>query len=117
MARTLRGPATARSGNRGSCGGRYRCREMMNHSTLQGFSRADAVRGRRLNRETLRRVLTWIRPYRRMLTAFVATVILDAVVGVIPPLLVRDLLDNALPDKNRTLVATLALAAVALAFV
>jgi ATP-binding cassette subfamily B protein len=90
---------------------------MMNHSTLQGFSRADAVRGRRLNRETLRRVLTWIRPYRRMLTAFVATVILDAVVGVIPPLLVRDLLDNALPDKNRTLVATLAFAAVALAFV
>jgi ATP-binding cassette subfamily B protein len=89
---------------------------MMNHSTLQGFSRADAVRGRRLNRETLRRVLTWIRPYRRMLGAFVTTVVVAAIVGVIPPLLVRNLIDNALPNKDRSLVAALAIAAVALAF-
>ena len=58
------------------------------------------MRGRRVNRATLRRVLTWVRPYRRMLTAFVITVIINAIVGVIPPLLVRNLLDNALPDKN-----------------
>jgi ATP-binding cassette, subfamily B, bacterial len=89
---------------------------MMSHQTLQGFSRDDALRGRRLNRATLRRVLTWIRPYRRQLTWFILAVVLDAIVTVIPPLLVRDLIDNALPEGNRHLVALIAAAAVVLAF-
>src|ERR1700722_7834090 len=89
---------------------------MMSHTTLQGFSRDDALRGRRLNRATLRRVLSWVRPYRRQLTWFIIAVVLDAIVTVIPALLVKDLIDNALPHGNRSLVATLAAAAVALAF-
>jgi ATP-binding cassette subfamily B protein len=91
---------------------------MMNHSTLQGFSRADAVRGRRVNRETLRRVLTWVKPYRRMLIGFVIAVIVDAIVVVIPGLLMRDLIDHALPPRHhdRRLVLILASAAVLLAF-
>jgi ATP-binding cassette subfamily B protein len=91
---------------------------MMNHSTLAGFSRADAVRGRRVNRETLRRVLGWVRPYRRMLTGFVIAVVLDAVVVVIPGLLMKSLIDNALPPRHhdRGLVLILATAAVLLAF-
>ena len=91
---------------------------MMNHSTLQGFSRSDAVRGRRVNRETLRRVLTWIRPYRSQLTWYVIAVVLGAIVAVIPPLLVQSLIDNALPpdNHNRKLVAALSAAAVGLAF-
>jgi ATP-binding cassette subfamily B protein len=89
---------------------------MMAHHTLQGFSRDDALRGRRLNRATLRRVLTWVRPYRRQLILFIFAVVLDAIVMVIPALLVRDLIDNALVHRNRHLVALLAAAAVALAF-
>jgi ATP-binding cassette subfamily B protein len=89
---------------------------MMSHTTLQGFSRDDALRGRRLNRATLRRVLTWVRPYRGQLTWFIVAVVLDAIVMVIPALLVRDLIDNALVHRNRHLVAVLAGAAVALAF-
>jgi ATP-binding cassette subfamily B protein len=91
---------------------------MMNHSTLQGFSRADAVRGRRVNRETLRRVFTWVRPYRRMLVGFVIAVVLDAIVVVIPGLLMKSLIDNALPPRHhdRRLVLILATAAVLLAF-
>ena len=91
---------------------------MMNHSTLQGFSRADAVRGRRVNRETLRRVFTWVRPYRRMLTGFVIAVVIDAIVVVIPGLLMKDLIDHALPPRHhdRRLVLILATAAVLLAF-
>ena len=91
---------------------------MMNHSTLQGFSRADAVRGRRLNRETLRRVLTWIRPYRRLLIGFVIAVVIDAIVVAIPALLMKALIDHALPPQhhNRHLVLVLALLAIGLAF-
>ena len=89
---------------------------MMTHNTLQGFRRDEALRGRRLNRQTLRRVLTWCAPYRRQLIGFIIAVIVDAVVMVIPPLLVRTLIDTALPDKNRSLVALIAFVAVALAF-
>jgi len=86
---------------------------MMNHITLQGFRRDEALRGRRLNRQTLRRVLVWCAPYKRLLIGFIAAVVIDAVVMVIPPLLVRGLIDHALPEKNRGLIA---LVAVALAF-
>ena len=76
------------------------------------------MRGRRVNRETLRRVLTWIRPYRGQLTWYVIAVVLGAIVAVIPPLLVQSLIDNALPpdNHNRKLVAVLSAAAVGLAF-
>ena len=68
------------------------------------------------NRAVLRRVLGYARPYRRQLIGFVAAVIAGAVATAIPPLLFRSLIDNAVPDKNRALVAVLALAAVGLAF-
>ena len=47
---------------------------MMNHRMLQGFSRDDALRGRRLNRATMRRVLGYVRPYRAILVGFLVLV-------------------------------------------
>jgi ATP-binding cassette subfamily B protein len=89
---------------------------MMDHRTIMGFSRDDAARRRRIDRATMRRVLVYIRPYRRQLALFVLTVIGAAVAAAIPPLLFRSLLDSAIPHHDRGLVATLAIAAVALAF-
>ena len=54
--------------------------------------------------------------YRAQLAGFVVTVVAAAITAAIPPLLFRSLLDNAVPDRNRTLVAVLAIAAVGLAF-
>ena len=88
----------------------------MSHRTISGFSRDEAERGRRLNRATLRRVFTWVRPYRKLLIGFITAVVIDAVVVVIPALLVKNLIDHAIPDHNRGLVRTLALVAVVLAF-
>jgi ATP-binding cassette subfamily B protein len=88
----------------------------MDHRTVMGFSRDDALRQRRIDRAVLRRVLGFVGPYRRLLVAFVVTVIGAAVATAIPPLLFRSLLDNAVPDKDRALVAWLALGAVGLAF-
>src|ERR1700704_6327230 len=91
---------------------------MMNHMTLQGFRRDEALRGRRLNRQTMRRVLTWCAPYRRQLIGFIIAVVVDAVVVAIPALLVKALIDHALPPEhhNRHLVTVIALVAVGLAF-
>src|SRR6185295_10348691 len=84
--------------------------------TIASFRRdPDSVRGKNLERETLKRVAGLCRPYRRQLIGFLITVILAAVAGAIPPLILRSLLDSAVPEKNRTLVAVLAFAAVALA--
>ncbi len=90
----------------------------MNHRTLQGFHHDEAMRTRRVNRETLRRVFGYVGPYRRILIGFVIAVVIDAVVMAVPPLLFRALIDHALPPKhhNRHLVLILAVTAVALAF-
>jgi ATP-binding cassette subfamily B protein len=88
----------------------------MMHQTMMSFRRdPDAVRGKRLERQVLRRVLGMTRPYRAALIGFLLSVIAAAVVGVLPALLFRELLDVAVPDKNQTLVVALAAGAVALA--
>jgi ATP-binding cassette, subfamily B, bacterial len=89
---------------------------MMNHQTISGFRRDDTLRQRKFNRVVARRALGFARPYRKELIGFVLVVIAGAVTAAIPPLLFRSLIDTAVPDKNRALVAYLALAAVGLAF-
>ena len=88
----------------------------MMHQTLMSFRRdPDAVKGKHLERDLIRRVFGMTGLYRGALIGFIITVVLSAVVGVIPPLLFRSLLDNAVPNKNEGLVIGLAVAAVALA--
>ncbi len=88
----------------------------MDYHTVRGFSRDDTTRRKHVDRRVLRRVFTYVRPYRRPLIGFVVAVVGASIAAAIPPLLFRSLLDNAVPDKNRQLVAVLAMAAVALAF-
>jgi ATP-binding cassette subfamily B protein len=88
----------------------------MDYHTVRGFSRDDTTRGKHVDRRVLRRVVTYVRPYRRPLIGFVVAVVGASIAAAIPPLLFRSLLDNAVPNKDRQLVAVLAIAAVALAF-
>ncbi|MBA2325652.1 MAG: ABC transporter ATP-binding protein [Actinobacteria bacterium] len=89
---------------------------MQQHMTVMGFRRdPDAVRGKRIERALIRRVLGLARPYRGLLIGFLVAVIAAAVVTAIPPLLLKTLLDTAVPDENRGLVTALAAGAVALA--
>jgi len=88
--------------------------------TMSGFRRDPAiVRGKRLERETVRRVLTFAHPYRRQLIGFVVTAVLAAAVGALPPLLFRALLDNGLPNNGQpgdlALITWLTIAAVLVA--
>ncbi len=88
----------------------------MMHQTLMSFRRdPDAVRGKRVERQLLLRVFRMTRPYRAALIGFIISVIAAAIVGVIPALLFRSLLDTAVPNKDQTLVLELAVAAVAVA--
>ncbi len=88
----------------------------MMHPAIHGFGRdANAVKGKKLERDLLRRVLRLARPYRKQLIGFVVTVVLAAVISAVPPLILRALIDTAIPDKDRQLVGFLAFAAVFLA--
>lgn len=88
----------------------------MLHQTMMSFRHdPDAVKGKQLERDLVRRVLRMARPYRASLIGFIIAVLIGAVVGVIPPLLFRSLLDTAVPQKDERLVIILAIAAVALA--
>jgi ATP-binding cassette subfamily B protein len=90
---------------------------MMDHRTVMGFSRDDALRRRRIDRAVLRRVLHYIAPYRRILWLFILTVIAAAVATAVSPLLLRSLIDDALPQKDRSQVALIAALGVGLALV
>jgi len=88
----------------------------MSYQVLHGFGRdAKAVKGKKLERDLLRRVLHLARPYRGQLIGFVITVVLAAVISAVPPLILRALIDTAIPEKDRGLVGLLAFGAVFLA--
>jgi ATP-binding cassette subfamily B protein len=88
---------------------------MMEHRTMMGFRRDEDIKQRRIDRAVMRRVFTYIKPYRRQLILFVFSVIAGAVTTALPPLLVRALIDSAIPHRDRTEVMWIALFAVGLA--
>ena len=67
-----------------------------------------ATAGDPVGRHVFRRVLRFARPYRAMLTAFVATIVLAAIVQLAPPLLFRQIIDEAIPQSNLGLLHVLA---------
>src|SRR6187551_411037 len=84
--------------------------------TIAGFRRdEEMLKGRKVERALLRRVLRMARPYRGQLIGFMVAVVLAAGVGVLPPLLFRALIDDGVKNKDETLVIVLATAAVVLA--
>ncbi len=88
---------------------------MMDHRTIMGFQRDEAIRQRRIDRVVMRRVWTYIKPYRRPLIAFVVAVVLGSIATAVTPLLLKVLIDEAVPHGDRRLVMWVALGAVGLA--
>lgn len=62
-----------------------------------------------LDRALLRRVAGYAGPYRVQLAVVFATIILITLVTLLPPLLIRDLIDRAIPDGNIGRVTVLGL--------
>jgi ATP-binding cassette subfamily B protein len=76
------------------------------HMLLPGD--ADAVKGQRMKRDSLRRAWEFASPYKWDIIGFLAAIVLSAVLALAPPLLFRAILDRAIPDGNRGLITTLA---------
>ena len=54
-----------------------------------------------------RRVARLFRPYRGRLAAVLALIAISAGLGMVSPFLLRDILDEAIPEKNRDLLLKL----------
>lgn len=76
--------------------------------------RRDADETPQITRDLLRRVWEYGRPYRGRIVLMLAAILLSSLIELVPPLLYRDLLDHALPNKDLGRLVQLGLALVAI---
>jgi ATP-binding cassette, subfamily B, bacterial len=75
---------------------------------MRGFTRDPSITKQRIKPGTVRRIITYARPYRWQLAAFLLVTVLDAIVTVSYPLLLRVIIDNGILRHNLHVVATVA---------
>ena len=84
---------------------------------MRSMSRDASVAERRLSPGTRRRVLTYAAPYRRAIIAFLAVVVLDSILVVTVPLLLKSLVDDGVIPGDSSVVIRLALVVAVIAVV
>jgi ATP-binding cassette, subfamily B, bacterial len=67
-----------------------------------------SIANSKLDRGTVKRVLSFARPHRRLITVFLALTVVDACLVVVSPLLVKQIVDNGILAKDTQLVFELA---------
>ena len=68
-----------------------------------------SVKNQKLKPGTIKRIIGYARPYQRLLLFFLVTVVIDALLVVTSPLLLRKLIDDGVVPGNSRLVTTLAI--------
>ncbi len=76
---------------------------------MRMMSKGDEVGDKRLTKGTLRRVMEYARPYWGLIGVFVAVVIIQAALAIMPPLLFREIIDNGVLAGDRQVVVRMAL--------
>jgi ATP-binding cassette subfamily B protein len=84
---------------------------------MRSMRRDDSVTQQQVTKGTAKRMVQFARPYRKILGWFLVLVVVEAVVGVINPLLFASIIDNGIKHNNKSLVVGLALVAGGLAIV
>ncbi len=78
---------------------------------------AEAVKGRRLQGNSLRRAWQFAQPYRRTIILFLVTIVLAALIELVPPFAFRRILDVSIPNGDRGGITVLASIVVAAALI
>ena len=84
-------------------------------SMMRSFRQDPSVTHQKLKKGTVRRIISYARPYRGALAAFIVTTSLDALLTVVSPLLLRDIIDKGILARNEAIVIGLAVALAAVA--
>jgi ATP-binding cassette subfamily B protein len=81
----------------------------------RGFRMDPSITKQKLKPGTVRRIARYARPYRWLMVAFLIATSVDALITVVNPLLLRDIIDHGILAKNTELVVTLAVVVAAVA--
>ena len=84
---------------------------------MRSFRQDPSVTRQKLRKGTVRRILTYARPYRGALAAFMVTTALDALITVVNPLLLRDIIDKGILARNQAVVIGIAAAVAGVAVI
>ena len=84
---------------------------------MRSFRQDPSVTRQKLKKGTVRRILTYARPYRGALAAFMVTTALDALITVVNPLLLRDIIDKGILARNQAVVIGIAAAVAGVAVI
>ncbi|HEV2368495.1 MAG TPA: ABC transporter transmembrane domain-containing protein, partial [Acidimicrobiales bacterium] len=84
---------------------------------MRSFRRDPTVTRQKLAPGTLRRILRFAAPYRRLLISLVVMLGVDSAIGVVNPLLFREIIDRGIVRHDGNLVVVLAAVAAGLALV
>ena len=68
----------------------------------------EAIKGTRLQGGAIRRAWQFARPYRIIIIFFLVTICISALLELIPPFAFRSILDDAIPQKDRSMINGLA---------
>ena len=82
---------------------------------LRTLSSDQSVKNAKLSPGTLKRIFTYAIPYKSTFALFLFCLIADAILTVATPLLLRELIDQGVIPKDRTVVTTMAIAVAVLA--
>lgn len=88
-----------------------------NFSLMRSMRRDDSVKEQQVTKGTGKRMMRFARPYYGILAWFLVFVVLDAVVGVVNPLLLRGIIDSGIAHHDKALIVELSLIAAGLALV
>ncbi len=84
---------------------------------MRSLTKDSSVTDHELSPGTTRRVLTYAGPYRAQIAAFLGLVVIDALVTVAIPLLLKNLVDNGVIPKDSAVVVRLSLVVAGLAVI
>jgi len=82
---------------------------------VRGFRMDPSITKQKLKPGTVRRIATYARPYRLYLAVFLLMTVIDALITVVNPLLLKEIIDHGILHRDETLVIAVASAIAAVA--
>jgi len=77
-------------------------------TALRSLRRDQSVQDQKVPKGTTRRILTFVKPYRKLLAIFLVLIVIDAVVSAVNPLIYREIINKGILGHDTTLIVTLA---------
>ncbi|WP_141929518.1 ABC transporter ATP-binding protein [Yimella lutea] len=82
---------------------------------MQSLTKDSSVKGNKLKKGTTKRVLSYATPYKRRIAVFLVLVVLDALLVIATPLILKEIIDKGVVPQDKELIVWLAVAAAVVA--